>query len=179
MPEKVRPEPFPVMAKLAVVVAAESIAAPAKRLVDEAVVEKKFVVVAEVPVAFTKVKFWRVVEPVINRLVKVPRPVEVKLPPEPVVKKRFVELAVVEKKLVVVAEVPVAEVKVKLVKEPVGPLTVALVRVELVKVPPSVRRAIDEERPEESESDWRVILGLVSARRISCRKIGALIVGEM
>ena len=31
-----------------------------KRLVDDAVVEKKFVVVAEVPVAFRKVKFWRV-----------------------------------------------------------------------------------------------------------------------
>ena len=34
---------------------------------------------------------------------KVPRPVEVKLPPEPVVKKRFVELAVVAKRFVVVA----------------------------------------------------------------------------
>ena len=36
----------------------------AKRLVEEAVVAKKLVVVAEVPVAFEKVKFWRVVEPV-------------------------------------------------------------------------------------------------------------------
>jgi len=35
-----------------------------KRLVDDAVVLKKFVVVAFVPVAFTKVKFCRVVEPV-------------------------------------------------------------------------------------------------------------------
>src|SRR3989344_6483448 len=34
-----------------------------KRLVEEAVVEKKLVVVAEVPVALLKVKFWRVVEP--------------------------------------------------------------------------------------------------------------------
>jgi len=34
-----------------------------RRFVDDAVVAKKFVVVAEVPVAFTKVKFWRVVEP--------------------------------------------------------------------------------------------------------------------
>ena len=33
-----------------------------KRLVDEAVVEKELVVVALVPVAFKKVKFWRVVE---------------------------------------------------------------------------------------------------------------------
>ena len=44
---------------------------------------------------------------------KVPRPEEVKFPPEPVVKKRFVLEAVVEKKFVVVAEVPVAVVKVK------------------------------------------------------------------
>ncbi len=37
-----------------------------KRLVDDAVVEKKFVVVAWVPVALTKVKFWRVEDPVIR-----------------------------------------------------------------------------------------------------------------
>lgn len=35
-----------------------------KRFVEDAVVAKKFVVVAEVPVAFMKVKFWRVDEPV-------------------------------------------------------------------------------------------------------------------
>jgi len=34
----------------------------AKRFVLDAVVLKKLVVVAEVPVAFVKVKFWRVVE---------------------------------------------------------------------------------------------------------------------
>ena len=39
-----------------------------KRLVDEAVVLKELVVVALVPVAFTKVKFWRVVEPTTRRL---------------------------------------------------------------------------------------------------------------
>src|SRR3989344_2951527 len=44
-----------------------------KRLVEDAVVEKKLVVVADVPVAFTKVKFWRVVEAVANILAKVPR----------------------------------------------------------------------------------------------------------
>ena len=33
-----------------------------KRFVDEAIVENRFVVVADVPVAFTKVKFWRVEE---------------------------------------------------------------------------------------------------------------------
>ena len=42
-----------------------------KRLVDEAVVEKKLVVVAEEPVAFKKVKFWRVEDPVTRRLVVV------------------------------------------------------------------------------------------------------------
>jgi len=45
-----------------------------KRLVVEALVAKKFVVVALVPVAFTKVKFWRVVEPVERRLASVTRP---------------------------------------------------------------------------------------------------------
>jgi len=39
-----------------------------KKLVVEAVVAKKFVVVALVPVAFTKVKFWRVELPVAKRL---------------------------------------------------------------------------------------------------------------
>lgn len=54
--------------------------AVAKRLVDDAVVAKKLVVVAEVPVAFTKVKFWRVDEALARRLVKLPRPVAVILP---------------------------------------------------------------------------------------------------
>ena len=39
-----------------------------KRFVEEAVVEKKLVVVALVPVAVLKVKFWRVVLPVSRRL---------------------------------------------------------------------------------------------------------------
>jgi hypothetical protein len=43
------------------------LAAVAARLVEEAVVEKKLVVVAEVPVALVKVKFWRVVEPETKR----------------------------------------------------------------------------------------------------------------
>jgi len=38
-----------------------------KKLVVEAVVVKKLVVVAEVPVALMKVKFWRVEEPVMRR----------------------------------------------------------------------------------------------------------------
>jgi hypothetical protein len=88
----------------------------ANRLVEEAVVAKLFVVVAAVPVAFTKVKFWRVEELVTRRLPRVPRPVVVRvLPPSesaPVmvvapryalVAKRLVEEAVVEKKFVEVA----------------------------------------------------------------------------
>ena len=70
-----------------------------KRLVEEAVVEKKFVVVALVPVALTKIRSVRLrVEEMIS-----------------------VNVPVVEKKLVVVAEVPVALMKVKFwrVVEPV------------------------------------------------------------
>jgi len=104
-----------------------------KRLVDEAVVEKRLVVVAEVPVALMKVKFWRVEEPVRRRLERVVRPpvtlsVPVKLAAEeivwslirpevigpavrvpmlPEVEKRLVDEAVVEKRLVVVALVVV------------------------------------------------------------------------
>ena len=51
-----------------------------KRLDDDAVVEKRLVVVAEVPVALTKVKFWRVVEPTMRRL-PLESIVEVALPP--------------------------------------------------------------------------------------------------
>ena len=69
-------------------------------------------VVAAVPVALVKVKFWRVEEALTKRLARVPRP-PVMLPPEAVVKKRLVEEARVEKKAVVVAAVPVAVVKVK------------------------------------------------------------------
>ena len=67
-----------------------------KRLVDEAVVAKKLVVVAEVPVALTKVKFWRVEEALARMLENVPRPVEVRLPPLATWKKRLVVEAVPE-----------------------------------------------------------------------------------
>jgi hypothetical protein len=106
------------------------------RFVDEAVVEKRDVVVALVPVALTNVKFWRVEEPVSSRFESVVSPpvavtVPVKLaaddivwplirpevsvpavsvPILPDVEKRFVLEAVLEKKLVVVADVPVAVV---------------------------------------------------------------------
>jgi hypothetical protein len=109
------------------------------KFVDEAVVVNRLVVVAELPVAFTKVKFWRVVEPVRRRFERVVRPpVAVRVPVKdaaeeivwpfinpdviapavilPVfreVEKRLVLEAVVLKKLVVVAEVPVAFTKVK------------------------------------------------------------------
>ena len=76
---------------------------PPKKLVVEAVVVKRLVEVALVPVALMKVKFWRVLEPLSKRLAKVPSPVAVKLPPFAVVKNKFVEEAVVEKRLVEVA----------------------------------------------------------------------------
>ena len=113
-----------------------------KRLVKVPLVLKREVVVAAVPVALTKVKFWRVVEAVRSRLESEVRPpvavtVPVKLatlemvcplmrpevtgpatrvPILPLVEKRLVDEAVVEKKLVVVAEVPVARSKERLVK---------------------------------------------------------------
>jgi len=55
------------------------------RLVVLAVVAKKLVEVAEVEVELTAVKFWRVDEPLAKMLAKVPRPVEVRFPPLPVV----------------------------------------------------------------------------------------------
>jgi len=92
-------------------------------------------------------------------------------PPLAVVKKRLVEDAVVEKKLVVVAEVPVAKLKSRSEKLPYGPVTVAPVSVELVKMPPSVKLVTTEVILPESESDWRCTVGRVSARRISSRRM--------
>src|SRR3989344_2564678 len=66
------------------------------------------VVVACEPVALVKVKFRKVEEEVRRRLVKVPSPVEVMFPALRIEAKRFVELAVVEKKEVEVALVVVA-----------------------------------------------------------------------
>ena len=66
----------------------------------------------------------------IKRLEKVPRPVDVILPPLAVVKKKLVEEAVVEKKLVVVAlvEVELRAVKLRRVVEPVKRRLEAVVR---------------------------------------------------
>src|SRR5690348_2692689 len=52
-----------------------------KRFVVEAVVAKKLVVVAEVPVPLIKVKFWRVVEELARRLLAVSKAERVSLPP--------------------------------------------------------------------------------------------------
>ena len=67
------PEPLPVMANGPVVLAVPKLAKVEKRFVLDAVVEKKLVVVAEVPVALTKVKFWRVVE-LLTKSVPFPMP---------------------------------------------------------------------------------------------------------
>lgn len=64
---------------------------------------------------------------------QVAQEVTVRLPMVAVEAKRLVDEAVVEKKLVVVALVPVAEVKERVEKLPV-PETVALVSMELLKV---------------------------------------------
>ena len=52
-----------------------------KRFVELAVVEKIFVVVADVPVAFTNVKFWRVEEAEPVRFANDNVPVAVRFPP--------------------------------------------------------------------------------------------------
>jgi len=86
---------------------------PVKSFDEEAVVLKKLVVVADVPVALVKVKFWRVVEPTERIFEDVNSPESVVFPPLAVVKNRLVDEAVVENRFVVVADVPVALVKVK------------------------------------------------------------------
>jgi len=73
----------------------------------------KDVVVDFEVVEFRAVKFWNVEEAVVRRFANVPKPVDVRFPPLAPVKKKFVEEAVVEKKLVVVALVPVAEVNIR------------------------------------------------------------------
>jgi hypothetical protein len=144
----------------------------AKRFVELAVVAKKFVVVAEVPVAFRKVKFWSVVEPVSKRFASVASPaVAVRVPVKlaaldivwplmspaviaPVVKlveKRLVELAVVAKLVVEVALVVVELSPVKFWRV-----------VEL-----TVRRVESEVRPEVTESaapapDWVRVMNAVA-----------------
>ena len=78
-----------------------------KRLVDDAVVLKKLVVVALVPVAFLKVKCWRVVEPTTKRSPEVLIVVEAEPPTD-----RVLASSVEEK-----SEVDVAWVEVERVME--------------------------------------------------------------
>ena len=59
----------------------------------EALVEKRLEVVACVPVALTKVKFWRVLEPVARMLAAVRREFMKPLVAERVVEKKLVEVA--------------------------------------------------------------------------------------
>ena len=139
------------------------------KLVDEAVVEKIEVVVALVEVELRAVKFCKVVEPLESKVEKVPRPVEVTLPALMAVAKRLVLEAVVEKRLVVVAFVPVALPKRKsamfalvekrLVEEAVpekrevvvAEVVVEFVRIIFVKVASSV--VLLKTKPESPPND--------------------------
>jgi hypothetical protein len=107
-----------------------------KRLVVEAVVAKKLVVVALVPVAFTKVKFWRVEEALSKRLAPVIE-LAVRVPTLPEVLNKLVEDAVVEKKLVVVAEVVVERVMLSKMLAPVKVL-LSVRRVEEAAATPEI-----------------------------------------
>ena len=75
-------------------------------------VEKSEVEVELVEVEFKKVMFWKVEEALTRRLFKVPRP-PVKAVAKLLVEDEVVKVPLVAKKLVVVAEVPVALTKVK------------------------------------------------------------------
>ncbi len=84
----------------------------ALRVVPKRFVEKKLVVVAAVPVAFTKVRFWRVEEELTRRLLRVMRFV-VSEPMAAALAKKFVVEAVVVKSVVEVALVVVLFTAVK------------------------------------------------------------------
>jgi hypothetical protein len=88
-------------------------------------------------VELTAVKFCKVDDPLTLRLANVPRPVDVKSPPLPVVKKRLVVLAVVANRFVVVAldEVELTAVKFWRVVEPTTRRSPEELMVE-VAVPP-------------------------------------------
>ena len=82
-----------------------------------ALVEKKLVVVAEVEVELTAVKFWRVVEPMTRRspeelMVVVAVPPILKELPVKMLEKRLVEVALVAMRLVSQAVVAVKRVEV-------------------------------------------------------------------
>ena len=130
-----------------------------KRLVDEAVVAKLFVVVALVEVELSAVKFWRVEEPFTRRLARVPRPLMNVVPKFAAVANIFVELAVVAKRLVVVALVPVAFVKLKLPRIPVPRLKLVEKRLVLDAVVANERVVVALVEVELSAVKfWRVEL---------------------
>ena len=134
-----------------------------QRLVVEAFVAKKLVVVALVLVASKRVRVWNVVDPLTKRLVNVP------VPPLTMFENKLVVDAFVAKKLVVVAEVPVALVQLRMEKSPV-PVKLPLA-VMLVKVPPSLMRAMTETRASTSDVLCLVTVGRVSSTNISSRRI--------
>ena len=122
-----------------------TVAAAADRFDVLAVVLKKFVVVALVPVALTKVKFCKVEEALTRRLVKLPVPpevillVRVSVPPEPVVKKRLVVEAVPAKKAPVEVELVVVElaaVKFWKVEDALTKILFAVSKAVRVSLPP-------------------------------------------
>lgn len=123
-------------------------------MVEEAVVENILVVVAFVEVELRAVKFWRVEELVITRLPKAaaaPRKEVAEIVGAPIADPALISL--VEWKLVVVAEVPVARTKVKFwrVEELVRRSVVNVVPAEKLLVPEKVleseRRVEDAEEP--------------------------------
>jgi len=125
-------------------VRALTFAVEAKRLVEDAVVAKKFVVVAAVPVAFWKVKFWRVEEPV-ARIVPA-----VSVPIEPRVEKKLVDDATEAKKVVEVAFEVVAfcavkfwrVVELRAIRVPVA-VIFAAVRFEEKKPVPTTEKVVN------------------------------------
>ena len=98
-----------------------------KRFVEEAVVAKKLVVVADDPVAFTKVKFWRVVLAVASRLTT----------------ERLVVLAVMALRVEAYNVVVVAFVEVELRKVMFWKVDEAVAR-RLVKVAVDAKRLVEE-----------------------------------
>jgi hypothetical protein len=116
--------------------------------------------VALVVVELRAVKFWRVDEPLTLRFANVPRPVDVKSPPLPVVKKRLVVDAVVAKRFVVVAldDVELTRVTFCKVVEPTTNRSPEELMVE-VAVPP-ILRVLPVICPPKNEVDvaWVVVL---------------------
>jgi hypothetical protein len=105
-------------------------------------------------VELTAVKFCKVDDPLTRRFANVPRPVDVKSPPLPVVKKRLVVEAVVANRFVVVAldEVELTAVKFwrvvepETVRAPSVPIEVVAVRptLKLPEVRMVLQRLVDE-----------------------------------